>query len=49
MRSELVDFSVDGIWIALEERDQFSAFLAHNKGDIKNLIAHLQQVSASEH
>ena len=47
-KPELTDFSVGGIWIALEERDQFAAFLAHNKGDIKNLIAHLQQVSADE-
>ena len=48
-KPELTDFSVGGIWIALEERDQFAAFLAHNKGDIKNLIAHLEQVSALEH
>jgi phospholipid transport system substrate-binding protein len=45
-KPELTDFSVGGIWIALEERDQFAAFLAHNKGDIPNLVAHLQQVSA---
>ena len=48
-KPELTDFSVGGIWIALEERDQFAAFLAHNKGDIPNLIAHLEQVSAGEH
>jgi len=48
-RPELTDFSVGGIWIALEERDQFAAFLAHNHGDIKNLIAHLEQVAASYH
>jgi phospholipid transport system substrate-binding protein len=48
-KPELTDFSVGGIWIALEERDQFAAFLAQNKGDIKNLIVHLQQVSAAEH
>jgi len=47
-KPELTDFSVGGIWIALEERDQFAAFLAHNKGDITNLVAHLQQVSADE-
>ena len=48
-RPELTDFSIGGIWIALEERDQFAAFLAQNKGDIRNLIAHLQQVSVAEH
>ena len=47
-RPELTDFSVGGVWIALEERDQFAAFLAHNKGDIGNLIAHLEQVSADD-
>jgi phospholipid transport system substrate-binding protein len=48
-RPELTDFSVGGMWIALEERDQFAAFLAHNRGDIANLVAHLQQVSATDH
>jgi phospholipid transport system substrate-binding protein len=48
-KPELTDFSVGGIWIALEERDQFAAFLAHNHGDIKNLIAHLEQVATSYH
>ncbi|HEY2834977.1 MAG TPA: ABC transporter substrate-binding protein [Rhizomicrobium sp.] len=46
-KPELTDFSVAGIWIALSERDQFAAFLAHNKGDVKNLIAHLQQVTTA--
>lgn len=45
---ELTDFSVGGVWIALEERDQFAAFLAHNQGNISNLIAHLEQVAAGE-
>src|SRR5215469_11612541 len=46
-KPELTDFSVAGIWIALSERDQFAAFLAHNHGDVKNLIAHLQEVSTA--
>jgi phospholipid transport system substrate-binding protein len=37
----VLDFSVGGIWLALEERDQFTAFLGQNGGDIKALIAHL--------
>jgi phospholipid transport system substrate-binding protein len=48
-KPELTDFSVAGIWIALSQRDQFGAFLAQNHGDVKALIAHLQQVAASYH
>jgi len=39
----LVDFSVAGMWLALEERDQFVAFLNHNDGSIPKLIDHLNQ------
>jgi phospholipid transport system substrate-binding protein len=46
-KPELTDFSVAGVWIALSQRDQFGAFLAQNKGDVKTLTAHLQQVAAS--
>ncbi len=37
----VVDFSVAGIWLALEERDQFTAFLGQNNGNLKDLNAHL--------
>ena len=37
----VVDFSVAGIWLALEERDQFTAFLGQNNGNLKELDAHL--------
>ena len=37
----VVDFSVAGIWLALEERDQFTAFLGQNNGNIPMLVAHL--------
>jgi phospholipid transport system substrate-binding protein len=40
-RPVVVDFSVAGIWLALEERDQFTAFLGQNNGNIKDLIVHL--------
>lgn len=40
----LVDFSVAGMWLALEERDQFVAFLDHNDGNIPKLIEHLNQL-----
>jgi phospholipid transport system substrate-binding protein len=38
----LVDFAVEGVWLALAERDQFLSVLAQNKGDIKALTAHLR-------
>ncbi len=38
----LVDFAVDGVWLALAERDQFVSVLAQNNGDIKALTAHLR-------
>ncbi len=41
----VVDFSVAGIWLALEERDQFTAFLGQNNGNIKMLIAHLADLA----
>lgn len=40
----IVDFSVEGIWLALEERDQFSAFLGQNGGSIAVLISHLTEL-----
>jgi phospholipid transport system substrate-binding protein len=41
----VVDFSVAGIWLALEERDQFTAFLGQNNGNINTLIAHLSDLA----
>jgi phospholipid transport system substrate-binding protein len=40
----IVDFSVAGIWLALEERDQFVAFLGQNGGNIAMLISHLDEL-----
>lgn len=41
----VVDFSVAGIWLALEERDQFTAFLGQNNGNLHTLIAHLSDLA----
>lgn len=41
----VVDFSVAGIWLALEERDQFTAFLGQNNGNVHTLIAHLSDLA----
>lgn len=38
----LVDFAVEGVWLALAERDQFLSVLAQNNGDVKALSAHLR-------
>jgi phospholipid transport system substrate-binding protein len=40
----LVDFAIDGVWLALAERDQFVAVLGQNHGDIKALIGHLRAI-----
>ena len=45
-RPELIDISVLGIWLALSQRDQFVAFLAQNRGDVKALTAHLRQTAS---
>ena len=39
----LVDLAVMGVWLALAQRDQFTAVLAQNNGDAKALIAQLRQ------
>jgi len=40
-RYVVIDFSVAGIWLAIEERDQFSSFLGQNNGSIPTLVKHL--------
>lgn len=45
-RPELTDISVLGVWLALSQRDQFVAFLAQNRGDVKALTAHMRQTAA---
>lgn len=44
-KPQVVDFSVGGIWLGQEERDQFTAFLGQNNGDIHLLISHLGQLA----
>ena len=45
----VIDFSVSGIWLAIEERDQFSSFLGQNGGSIPTLISHLHDLAKSYH
>lgn len=42
----LVDMGVAGIWLALAQRDQFTAVLGQNNGDVKSLIAHLDRAKS---
>jgi len=42
----VIDASVAGVWLALEEREQFTAFLAQHNNDIPALVAHLNQLTA---
>jgi phospholipid transport system substrate-binding protein len=44
-RFVVIDFSVAGIWLAIEERDQFSSFLGQNGGSIPTLISHLHELA----
>jgi phospholipid transport system substrate-binding protein len=41
----VTDFSVEGIWLALEERDQFTSFLGQNNGNITALNGHLNDLA----
>lgn len=45
----VIDFSVAGIWLAIEERDQFSSFLGQNNGSIPTLIKHLGDLAKNYH
>ena len=39
----VIDASVLGVWLALQERDQFTAFLAQHNNDVKALTADLEK------
>ena len=41
----VIDVSVLGIWLAIEERDQFTAFLDQNNGSVPALVSHLRQLT----
>jgi phospholipid transport system substrate-binding protein len=40
---KIIDVQVEGIWLSVEQRDQFASVLAHNKGDIASLTASLKE------
>jgi phospholipid transport system substrate-binding protein len=41
----VIDVSVAGIWLAIEERDQFTAFLDQNSSSVPALASHLRQLT----
>lgn len=41
----VIDAAIAGVWLALEERDQFTAFLEENNGNLGALIAHLDMLT----
>ena len=43
----LVDVAYQGIWLSLEERDQFVAFLGQNNGNVRTLISHLSELAVN--
>ena len=45
----VTDFAVSGIWLALEERDQFTSFLGQNGGNIAMLNSHLTDLAKQYH
>jgi phospholipid transport system substrate-binding protein len=43
---QILDASIQGIWIANNEREQFTAYLANNGGSVPALTAHVKAVTA---
>jgi len=41
----VLDASVVGVWLAIEERDQFTAFLAQNNNSVPKLTHHLRELT----
>lgn len=41
----VIDVNVLGVWLAIEERDQFSSFLGDNGNSVMALVAHLKDLT----
>jgi phospholipid transport system substrate-binding protein len=48
-RFVVIDVAIAGVWLALEERDQFTAFLEENGGNLGALINHLNELAMRLH
>jgi phospholipid transport system substrate-binding protein len=44
-RYVVIDVSIAGVWLAIEERDQFSSFLEENNDSLPALITHLNALT----
>ena len=44
-RLVVLDVSVAGIWLAIEERDQFTAFLNEHHNNVAALVGHIRQLT----
>jgi ABC-type transporter MlaC component len=44
-KPEVIDVAYAGIWLTLEERDQFTAFLGQNGGNVRTLVANLDSMT----
>jgi len=42
----VIDVNVLGVWLAIEERDQFSSFLGDHGNNVGALVAHLKDLTA---
>jgi phospholipid transport system substrate-binding protein len=45
-RFVVIDVAIAGVWLALEERDQFTAYLEENNGNLNGLVNHLNELAA---
>ncbi len=41
----VIDVNVLGVWLAIEERDQFSSFLSEHANSVPALVAHLKELT----
>jgi phospholipid transport system substrate-binding protein len=44
-RPVVTDVSVEGVWLSLQQRDQFVSFLGQNNGNVKLLVSHLSELA----
>ena len=41
----VIDAAIAGVWLAIEERDQFTAYLEENNGNLNGLTTHLDALT----
>lgn len=44
-RPVVIDVSVEGVWLSLQQRDQTVAFLGQNNGNVRLLVTHLSELA----